>query len=81
MTKSLLIMVLLLAVGCASERGGVASRTGVTTGQGSKIETGLDMNIGPNAEETSPSVRERNLEKPKVEQPFADDPATISPSK
>lgn len=81
MKKIWLFLPLVVLLGCTSERGGAPSRNGVTTGQGSRLEVGPDVNIGPNPEETSPSVRERNLQKPEVNQPFANDPATSEPSK
>ena len=82
MIKGWLFLPLVLLVGCSTgERGGAPSPNGVTTGQGSRLEVGPDANIGPNPVETSPSVRERRLERPEVNQPFANDPATIEPGK
>ena len=83
MKKAWLLLSLIVLVGCTSttERGAPPSRNGVTTGQGSRVEVGPDVNIGPNPQESSPSIRERNLQRPEVNQPFANDPATIQPSR
>jgi len=83
MTKVCFLLPLIVLLACTtnSDRGAAPSRNGVTTGQGSRLEVGPDTNIGPNPEETSPSVRERNLQKPEVNQPFANDPATTEPSR
>jgi len=80
MQKMLVSFILpICLLGCASPQGGDASRNGVTTGQGSRVETGLDMNIGPDAIQSSPSVRERSGEAPTLRQPFVNDPATQDP--
>ena len=68
-----------LMAGCQSPEGGTGSANGVTTGSGPRLETGLDMNLGPNPIESSPSVRERNKDVPSINQPFANDPATQDP--
>ena len=78
----LLPVMLLPACTSTTERGGASwSLNGVTTGQGSRLEIGPDVTIGPDAQESSPSVRQRNTGKPPVNQPFANDPATSQPSK
>ena len=66
-------LVLLPACTSTSERGGASSSlNGVTTGQGSRLEVGPDVTIGPDAQESSPSVRKQ---KTLVNQPFANYPA------
>jgi hypothetical protein len=74
-----LILICALLGGCASQRGIVPSQNGVTTGQGPRLETGLEVNIGPEPIESSPSVRDVYTTRPKIDDRFVDDPATIEP--
>jgi len=77
---ALAILAAMALAGCQSpEQGRVGSANGVTTGNGSRIETGLDMNIGPEPAESSPSVRQLEKGAPPITQPFANDPATQKP--